>query len=127
MSALLAVLSSVLAFVVIVNADPTITVPIGSIATIIGYQQANPDGFVFYGIPYAQPPTGQMRFAPTQRKDPAGGVLAFHFGSSCIQEGQGNLDEDCLYLNIWTPKMDNFTANKYPVLFYIHGGGFVVG
>jgi carboxylesterase type B len=42
----------------------------------------------------------------TQRKDPAGRINAFHYGSACVQGGQGgNLDEDCLFLNIFTPKV----------------------
>ena len=35
-----------------------------------------------------------------------------------------NLAEDCLFLNIWTPATDN---QKRPVMFYSHGGGFVIG
>jgi hypothetical protein len=33
-------------------------------------------------------------------------------------------DENCLFLNVWTPAAD---GRKRPVMFYSHGGGFVVG
>lgn len=49
--------------ILVATDDPTITVPIGSNAAVVGYQNSNPDGFTFLGIPYAQTPTGQLRFA----------------------------------------------------------------
>jgi para-nitrobenzyl esterase len=82
----------------------------------------------FLGIPYASPPIGELRWRPptaiapwTQPRD------ATRFGSSCVQpadfEGPGS--EDCLFLNVWTPEAPS-DAPK-PVLFYIHGGGWVRG
>lgn len=37
----------------------------------------------------------------------------------------GQMSEDCLYLNIWTPSVN--PSAKLPVMFFIHGGGFTVG
>ena len=37
------------------------------------------------------------------------------------------MDEDCLYLNIYTPTVDSGQAQKFPVMFYIHDGQFMHG
>ncbi|KAF2886807.1 hypothetical protein ILUMI_19366, partial [Ignelater luminosus] len=36
-------------------------------------------------------------------------------------------NEDCLYLNVYTPQLDDADKNVYPVMFYIHGGGWMNG
>lgn len=84
----------------------------------------------FLGIPYAQPPTGDLRFAPPVPLGSFGGPLdAFEVGPACPQPEiepdptmNSNIDEDCLTLNIWTPAADD---RPRPVMFWIHGGGFV--
>jgi len=87
---------------------------------------------VFKGIPYAQPPIGELRFINTVEKEPWEGILeAVEFGfiapqpdivgSSIRYHPQS---EDCLTLNIWTPACD---YKKRPVMFWIHGGGFHYG
>ena len=86
----------------------------------------------FLGIPFAQPPKGDLRFAAPVPIEPWRGVRpATQFGFSCPQgKDPAELasllpqDEDCLTLNIWTPKAD---AQKRPVIVYLHGGGFLSG
>ncbi len=84
----------------------------------------------FLGIPYAAPPTGALRWKPPQ----AAAVWtsprdATQRGPACPQLMQlgsafdTTTSEDCLTLNIWTPK----NASGAPVLFWIHGGGFTSG
>ncbi|XP_046377543.2 para-nitrobenzyl esterase-like [Haliotis rufescens] len=86
---------------------------------------------VFKGIPYAIPPTGRLRWKPPVPLSPEhtncweGTLNADSFGNSCFQttfESRRRFrgDEDCLYLNVWTPSLDKFA--QLPVLVMIHGG-----
>ncbi len=95
--------------------------------------QGHSDGTVtaFLGIPYAQPPVGPLRWAPPQKPAKWSSVLdAATFGKRCAQVADPTLqtaasaDEDCLYLNVWTP---NPSASKLPVMVWFHGGGNVGG
>ena len=83
---------------------------------------------VFKGIPYALPPLGPLRWSPPQPltgKHCWKGVLnAYKFGSKCAQ-GQNEGSEDCLYLNVYTPKL-SVDANL-PVIMWIHGGYLMTG
>ena len=92
---------------------------------------------VFKGIPYAKPPVGDLRWkAPQPAEDWVGVKPATEFGPASAQPtfsqnyaGQiltndGPKGEDCLYLNIWTPKKAVKPGHSLPVLFIIHGGGF---
>src|SRR6185312_185457 len=95
-------------------------------------QGTSEDGLrVYRGIPYAAPPLGDLRWRPPQPAPKWEGVRsADQFGRACIQTNQAiaNLpapSEDCLYLNVWTPAKN--AGEKLPVLFWIHGGGFVAG
>jgi para-nitrobenzyl esterase len=92
------------------------------------------DGVVaFRGIPYAQPPIGPLRFAPPVRLIGWSGTRSAEcFGPAAMQaaaaplgEGLvGETSESCLSLNVWTPALDD---RGRPVLFWLHGGAFMVG
>ncbi len=89
---------------------------------------------VFKGIPYAAPPIGDLRWKapenPDQWKIP---LLCDNFKSSCpsypastdLDLQLETFDEDCLYLNIWTPAESQ--DSKLPVMVYVHGGSFLTG
>ncbi len=85
----------------------------------------------FLGIPYAMAPTGSLRWKPPAPAVPWNGVLsATALPTPASQLGGINgpqvIHEDCLYLNIYRPAGFSPDA-KMPVLFWIHGGGFVDG
>lgn len=90
---------------------------------------------VFLGIPYALPPVRDGRFRPPRRHTGAQLIQAVDFGPACPQptrfiggtKGILAMDEDCLYLNVYTPNVQSGLAQKYPVMFYIHGGDFIRG
>lgn len=89
---------------------------------------------IFCGIPFAQPPVGELRWKAPQPVQPWTGVRqAKKFGPNPIQNnafgdmvfGTSKSSEDCLYINVWTPTktMDECL----PVLIYFNGGGLIAG
>lgn len=84
----------------------------------------------FKGIPYAEPPVGELRWkAPRPARAWQGVRDATAFASQCAQPAtplgnpQPTYVEDCLYLNVTTPRR----AGRLPVMVWLHGGGNVNG
>lgn len=113
--------------------QPVVTVKTGKLQ---GEQQGTIN--IFRGIPYAAPPTGANRWRAPQPAAAWQGIRhAGQFSASCMQQLtpqglgpwaheyviSGTVNEDCLYLNIWTPAH----AKQAPVLFWIPGGAFTSG
>jgi len=107
--------------------------PPGQVQTDKGAVVGQSDGTItaFLGVPYAAPPLGQLRWRPPQPhaawSEP---FSATALGPACAQSeggiGQtGPFSEDCLTVNVWTPRTG--AAAKAPVMVFIHGGFFVHG
>ena len=86
-------------------------------------------GAEFLGIPYAEPPIGELRWHEPVAKKPWSGVRdATAFGAPCAQPDLGEWNrhdaesgkEDCLFLNVIAPKWP--VEKPLPVMFWIHGG-----
>src|SRR5450432_2271341 len=89
---------------------------------------------IFKGVPFAQPPVGDLRWKePQPVKNWEGTRKADHFSPramqlpifSDMQFRSDGVSEDCLYLNIWTPADSGKEA--LPVLVYFYGGGMKAG
>lgn len=88
----------------------------------------------FKGVPFAQPPLGELRWKSPQAPKAWKGVRSANkFGPRAMQRPifddmqfrSDGMSEDCLYLNIWTPTIEQ--DKKLPVLVYFYGGGLFTG
>ena len=107
---------------------------------VMGMEGEN-NTYTWKGIPFAKPPIGELRWkAPLDPSNWQGTLELTEFKSACFQGAsgiQGDADEkwsgseDCLYLNVWTPKLTQDeiknSTEKLPVMMWIHGGGNTVG
>ena len=115
--------------------EKTIRTGDGSV-TVKGVEE---DGAIkFLGIPFAEPPVGDLRFAPAREKVYRNGSVldASRFESACPQPEHfpspdlrpQSTSEDCLYLNVVVPKPKRQAPPEgWPVMVWIHGGGFGFG
>lgn len=99
----------------------------------------NDECMLFRGIPYTAPPVGELRFRPPKPPHPWNGIRKCDVWSAvCPQDTNHtpdspygiefysenyppHMDEDCLFLNIWTPAKDK--EDRLPVMMWLHGGG----
>jgi para-nitrobenzyl esterase len=88
----------------------------------------------YFGVPFAKPPVGELRWKAPQPLDAWEGIKETkEFGPRPVQamvfgdmkSRSNGLSEDCLYLNVWTPAKQN--DKDLPVLVYFYGGGNVAG
>ncbi len=111
---------------------PKVTISPGE---LVGqYLGHNDDVAVFFGVPYAKPPLGGLRFRPPQplTSFPTRPFLATNNSIACEQATPSVaytptpvLTEDCLILNIWAPR--ETPPKRHPVMVWIHGGGGTSG
>lgn len=107
------------------SAAAVVSTDIGAVRGRVG-----PDSRVFQGIAYAAPPVGELRWASPQPAAPWSGIRdATRPGNRCAQ-AEGLIDpagstEDCLYLNVTTPRHSG--GRPLPVMVWIHGNGFISG
>src|SRR5262245_9308829 len=108
----------------------TVDAPAGAICGLLieARPTTNRDLYSYRGIPYALPPVGDLRWAPPQPYPRSSDLrAATSFGAVCPQDGVTNDSEDCLFLNIWTPRTAVDRGKQLPVMVFIHGGYFVFG
>ncbi|ORY65537.1 Carboxylesterase [Pseudomassariella vexata] len=95
---------------------------------------------VYKGIPFAAPPTGDLRWRAPQSPAAWDGIFnATEFGPQCAQQtssagvfvtGESTTSEDCLTLNVWTPTYNDtsdLASKQLPVYVWLFGGRFSIG
>ncbi len=149
---ILAAAVAVAAVMLYLSLRDTSSPPTAAEVTARGTKTGDLVGFVaptgahaWLGIPYAQPPVGELRWmAPRPRTSWSGRREALMPGPMCMQfpsvlsgaglttnDGEPVGSEDCLYLNVWSPPFEpaSVPAGKsaLPVMVWIHGGGNTIG
>jgi para-nitrobenzyl esterase len=108
-----------------------------SLGSVLGFVEDNARGFL--GVPYAMSPQNESRWQPPVPAIAWSPYImqALYDPPGCIQECNTDMPphacpvrtaEDCLFLNVWTPRQDYLVANgPAPVMLFIHGGAFKQG
>jgi len=106
------------------SSSPTVTLVSGRLRGMrFGNERTE---VAFLGVPYAAPPTGELRWKPPEPVAPWAGMRdATQFGAACPQLPEPWLiyphwSEDCLFVNVWTTQMS--ARHKQPVIVFFHGG-----
>lgn len=98
---------------------------------LAGFETSDGEAWSWYGVPYARPPVGDLRWKPPAAPEPWQGVRqATSWGDQSAQApylqafGKGGMSEDSLYLNITVPK--GYEGEPLPVMVWFHGGGYAI-
>nr|XP_033798037.1 fatty acyl-CoA hydrolase precursor, medium chain-like [Geotrypetes seraphini] len=122
---------------------PTITTKSGQLkGKLLKVKGTDRHVAVYFGIPFAKPPVGPLRFSPPQPAEPWNRVRdATSYPPWCLQNVKSfsdlpyvlkkenyprSISEDCLYLAVYSPADAN-KKSRLPVMVWIHGGGLLVG
>ncbi|GLV38034.1 Esterase 6 [Carabus blaptoides fortunei] len=123
---------AVIAIVHCVDERPIVKTENGLVRGVYRNSRKGRQFAAFEGVPYAQPPVGDLRFKEPQPKEPWTGMWDAMNVYECIQvphepRNQGNVEgtEDCLYVNVYTPAIVN--DKPLDVIVHIHGGAFMFG
>ncbi len=113
---------------------PVINAPIGDIGGVIMTSRDGRNIYAYKGIPYAEPPVGELRFKKTRplKEAPWQGIFDGSQSAQKCAQPSGILfwpvfgHEDCLQLNVYVPE-SQIPKGGLPVMVWFHGGGFVIG
>ena len=118
-----------------INEAPIVNAPVGDIGGVVMTSKNGRNIFAYKGIPYSKPPIGELRFKRPQslpEKSWKGVFDGRKSARKCVQLSGISFspvigEEDCLQLNVYVPQSENPPQDGFPVMVWIHGGGFVAG
>ncbi|KAG8334358.1 hypothetical protein J6590_092289 [Homalodisca vitripennis] len=113
--------------------NPRVVLSLGSVEGLEQTTVLGRSHYTFKGIPYAAPPVGNLRFkAPQPPANWSDVLLTYADAPACLQPLREvpfpiTYNEDCLYLNVFTPYLQPKNGKGMPVIVWIHGGKFYQG